>query len=90
MPANSREYNKKNYMKYWWNEKAKKDRNTRNVARYRALRDGKVHKWDWKDIDHKTPISSWGGNTKWNTRVISVTKNRRDWAKIATAHKKKK
>jgi hypothetical protein len=44
MATNSKEYNKKNYKKYWGSEKAKKDRASRNTARNRAMAEGKVKK----------------------------------------------
>jgi len=37
---------------------------------------GKVHKGDGKDVDHKTPLSKGGGNTKRNGRVVSASNNR--------------
>lgn len=43
----------------------------------RALeKDGKVRKGDGKDVDHKTPLSKGGSNSKSNARVTSVSANR--------------
>ena len=85
MTTNSREYNKKNYKKYWWNEKAKKDRAARNTARNRAEAAGKVKKWDGKEVHHK----NWNpqDNSKKNTAVVSRKYNRKDWAKKANKSK---
>ena len=87
MWTNSKAYNKANYFTYWWNEKAKKDRNARNVARNRAIAKGKVKKWDWKEIDHKKPLSKWWTNNPSNLRVINRKTNRKAWAKIANKNK---
>lgn len=84
---NSKEYNKKNYQKYWWNTKAKKDRAARNTARNRAIADWKVKKWDWLEIDHKKPLSKWWTNNSNNLRVVSRKTNRRLWAAIANKNK---
>lgn len=54
--------------------------NSDNAKRKRARRaleaEGKVHKGDGKDVDHKTPLSKGGGNTKRNMRVVSASNNR--------------
>lgn len=56
----------------------KKKRAMRNKARRQAQKDGKVKKGDGKDIDHKKPLRSGGGNSKGNLRVRSKSKNRAD------------
>ena len=86
-PANSKEYNKANYKKYWWTKKAKEDRAARNTARNRAEAAGKVKKWDGKHIDHIKPLSKWGSNNPGNTRVISAKANQRAGARIANKNK---
>ena len=53
---------------------SKKDRASRNAARSEAMKDGKVHKGDGKDIDHKD--SNPRNNKKGNTQVMSASKNR--------------
>lgn len=78
MASNSKEYMKKNYKKYWGNPKAIRDRSLRNQARRKLMKDGRVRKWDWKEVDHKNWIAWW--NSNWNLRVISRTLNRRLWA----------
>ena len=55
-------------------KKAKKDRAARNKARRQALREGKVHRGDDKEIDHKN--SSAQDNRPSNLRVVSRKFNR--------------
>lgn len=55
-------------------KKAKKDRAARNKARRQALREGKVHRGDNLEIDHKDSNPS--HNAKSNLRVVSRTFNR--------------
>ena len=85
MPTNSKEYNKKNYKKYWGNEEAKKDRASRNTARNRAIADWKARKWDRKEIHHKDGNPQ--NNSKWNTAVVTRKYNRKDWADKANKSK---
>lgn len=87
MATNSKAYNKANYKKYWWTDKAKKDRATRNKARKRAEKAGKVKKGDGKEVDHKKALAKWGSNKTSNTRVLSRKKNRQLGAKIANDKK---
>ena len=43
----------------------------------RALeKQGKVHKGDGKDVDHKKPLSKGGSNKTSNARVVSASTNR--------------
>lgn len=60
------------YEKFQSSEKAKKDRSSRNSARRSAIRSGRAHKGDGKDVHHTT------GNPRANseTRVISSSVNR--------------
>ena len=48
----------------------------RNKARAMLEREGKVHKGDGKDVDHKKPLSKGGTTTKSNLRVKSKSANR--------------
>jgi hypothetical protein len=57
-----------------------KKREMRNQARAELARDGKVHKGDGKDVDHKKMLDAGGKNTKGNLRVVSETENR-GWRK---------
>lgn len=67
---------KDEYKKFQSSEEQKKYRATRNKARREALREGRVHKGDGKDIDHVRPLSKGGSTAKSNTRVISRSANR--------------
>lgn len=53
---------------------SKKDRASRNAARSDAVKAGKAHKGDGKDVDHKN--SNPRDNKKGNIQVISASKNR--------------
>lgn len=48
---------------------------TRNAARKEMEKAGKVHKGDGKDVDHKTPLSKGGSNSKTNLRVVPRSTN---------------
>lgn len=67
---------RREYDKYQSSEKAKKDRAARNSARRSALRSGRVHKGDGKEIDHVRGLASGGSDAKSNTRVVSRKFNR--------------
>lgn len=58
----------------------KEARAQRNAARREAEREGKAHKGDGKDVDHKTPIRKGGTNADSNTRVVDKEDNR-GWRK---------
>lgn len=62
------------YRKFSSSRKAKKDRAARNKARRQALREGRVHRGDNLEIDHKDSNPS--HNSKSNLRVVSRTFNR--------------
>lgn len=62
------------YSRFQSSKKAKKDRAARNKARRLAEREGRVHKGDGKEVDHKD--SNPQHNTKSNIRVISRHANR--------------
>ena len=87
MTNNTKEYNKKNYKKFWGNSKAIKARSLRNKARRIMAKRWLVRKWDWMEVDHKNWIKWW--NWDWNLRVISRLKNRIDWQKKAQKAKNK-
>jgi hypothetical protein len=57
-----------------------KKREMRNQARAEMARDGKVHKGDGKDVDHKKMLDGGGTNDKSNLRVIDKETNR-GWRK---------
>ena len=52
----------------------------RNKARREALREGRVHKGDGKEIDHKQPLIDGGSNSQSNQRVVEAETNR-GWRK---------
>lgn len=62
------------YRRFQSSRKAKKDRAARNKARRLAEREGRVHKGDGREVDHKD--SNPQHNTKSNIRVISRRANR--------------
>ena len=62
------------YQKFGSSKKAKRDRAARNKARRQALREGRVHKGDSLELDHRDSNPS--HNSKSNLRVVSRTFNR--------------
>lgn len=54
----------------------KKKRAEQNAARNEMMKAGKVHKGDGKDVDHRTPLSKGGTNSKSNLRVVPASQNR--------------
>jgi hypothetical protein len=89
----ARDY-RKEYQNYQGRPDQIKKRSLRNKARRKLMKDGRVHKGDGKDVDHKTPISQGGGNSDSNLRVQSDNANRsfpRDkFAKMKRAYHGKK
>lgn len=77
--ARVRDYAKE-YRDYHAKPEQIKKRAMRNQARRELMEDGRVHKGDGKDVDHKRPLRSGGSNAKSNLRVESVHKNR-GWRK---------
>lgn len=71
-PERKKEYNA------WYGAKPeqKKHRAMRNAARRELEREGKVHKGDGKDVDHKHMLKDGGSNSRSNLRVVSEKKNR--------------
>lgn len=62
-------------------DSSKKDRASRNSARADAVKSGKAHKGDGKDVDHKNMNPR--DNRKGNLKVMDKSKNRakNQWAK---------
>lgn len=54
----------------------KKKRAMNNAARATLEKEGKVHKGDGLDVDHKKPLRSGGGNARSNLRVRTQHENR--------------
>lgn len=48
----------------------------RNAARREALREGRVHKGDGMEIDHRRMLDEGGSNARSNQRVVPAAKNR--------------
>ncbi len=71
----TRDY-KEEYKEYHGTEKQKKRRAARNHARRHMERNGRVHKGDGKDVDHKdkNPLN----NSSSNIRVRDRSANRGD------------
>jgi hypothetical protein len=51
-------------------------RSMQNAARAEMEKAGKVHKGDGKDVDHATPLSKGGTNSKHNLRAVPASENR--------------
>jgi hypothetical protein len=53
-----------------------KKRASRNAARAVMEKEGRVHKGDGKDVDHKQPLSKGGSTSRSNLRVKTASANR--------------
>ena len=84
MPAKKRNY-KAEYDNYHSTPDQKKKRASRNTARKRMEKSGKVSKGDGKDVDHKDGNPR--NNKKSNLRVQAKSKNR-SYARTKTARKR--
>lgn len=73
--AKPRDY-KKEYRDYQGKPQQIKNRAKRNAARAEMVKQGKAHKGDGKDVDHKRPLKRGGSNAPSNLRVISKHSNR--------------
>jgi len=62
---------KHEYEQFQSSEKAKKERSSRNSARRSALKSGRVHKGDNKDVHHTNGVMD-----NKHTRVMSASENR--------------
>jgi 5-methylcytosine-specific restriction endonuclease McrA len=75
LPRLIRDY--KDEAKYHAQPEQKKNRAARNKARRQAIAEGTVKKGDSsRDVDHKTPLSKGGSNSKSNRQVLSASSNR--------------
>lgn len=61
--------------KYTSKPAVKKKRAEQNAARREMMKDGKVHKGDGMDVDHKRPLSHGGSNSRSNLRVVPASQN---------------
>lgn len=80
----TRDY-KSEYANYQGTEEQKKRRAKRNAARRKLQKEGKVHKGDGKDVDHKD--SNPNNNSRSNLRVQTKHANR-SYARTRTAREK--
>lgn len=62
------------YKRFQSSKKAKRDRAARNKARRQAMREGRVHRGDDKEVDHRD--SNPQHNSSSNLRVVSRKFNR--------------
>ena len=67
---------KREYEEYQGTPEQIKNRAARNKARATLAKEGRVHKGDGKDVDHKTPLSKGGSTSKENLQVKSTHDNR--------------
>ncbi len=66
---------KKEYAEYHSKPEQKKNRAKRNGARRKLETQGRVHKGDGKDVDHKRKLRSGGSNSDSNLRVRDRSSN---------------
>jgi hypothetical protein len=76
---------KKEYQNYQGTEEQKKRRAKRNAARRKLEREGKVHKGDGKDVNHRDGNPN--NNKKGNLQVQSKSANR-SYPRTKSARKK--
>ena len=75
MTNGKRDY-KKEVARYTSKPEVIKKRVEQNKARRIMMREGKVHKGDGKDVDHRVPLSKGGTSSRSNLRVRSAHANR--------------
>ena len=73
--AHGRNY-KREYAEYQGTPAQKKARAERNAARAKMAKEGRVHKGDGMDVDHKKPVRAGGTNAQGNLRVKTAHANR--------------
>lgn len=71
----ARDY-KKEYREYHSKPEQIRNRAKRNAARREMEEEGRVHKGDGKDVDHKRALINGGSNAGSNLRVVSRSANR--------------
>jgi hypothetical protein len=67
---------KKEYRDYQGTPEQIHNRSLRNQARREMAKEGKVHKGDGMEVDHKHMLIKGGSNAKSNLRVITAARNR--------------
>jgi hypothetical protein len=73
MPSKVRNY-KQEYRNFHSRPEEKKKRAKRNAARNMLMKEGKVHKGDGRDVDHRNGNAN--DNSRGNLRVQSKSSNR--------------
>ena len=67
---------KTEYEKYAGTAKQRKLRSERTIARNASNADGRTHKGDGTNLDHRIPLSKGGSSAKSNLRVVSEGRNK--------------
>ena len=67
---------KTEYEKYAGTAKQRKLRSERTIARNASNADGRTHKGDGTNLDHRIPLSKGGSSAKSNLRVVSESSNK--------------
>lgn len=67
---------KHEYENYDGKPEVRKKRAIRDKARRLLEKEGKVHKGDGMDVDHKKPLSKGGSTARSNLRVVKASDNR--------------
>ena len=67
---------RREYAEYQGKPAQIKKRAERNAARAKLMKEGRVHKGDGLDVDHKKMVSKGGTNKESNLRVVSEHTNR--------------
>lgn len=75
MKNGKRDYKRENEL-YNSRPEQRAARSERTIARNAANADGRTHKGDGKDLDHKKPLSKGGSSNKSNLRAVSKSSNR--------------
>lgn len=75
MKNGKRDYKRENEL-YNSRPEQRAARSERTIARNQANADGRTHKGDGKDLDHKKPLSKGGSSNKSNLRAVSKSSNR--------------
>ncbi len=71
----ARDY-KQEYANYQGKPEQIRKRSLRNKARRKLAKQGRVHKGDGMDVDHKKPLVKGGSNSTKNLRVVTDNANR--------------
>lgn len=75
MKNGKRDYKRENEL-YNSKPEQRANRSERTVARNQANADGRTHKGDGTNLDHRIPLSKGGTSAKSNLRVVSESRNK--------------